>query len=72
MCLSLFEWLRLAREMLCGRWGFLFRSERQPYRELLNARVCQRAAIQAKTAVVGTVGSTFTLADGIVAGPLAR
>jgi len=35
-------------------------------------RLRQRVGLNRKTAVVGTVGSTFTLADGIVAGPLAR
>jgi len=32
----------------------------------------QRLGLSRKTAVVATVGSTFSLADGIVAGPLAR
>ena len=35
-------------------------------------RLRQRIGLTRKTAVVGNVGSTFTLADGIVAGPLAR
>jgi 7,8-dihydropterin-6-yl-methyl-4-(beta-D-ribofuranosyl)aminobenzene 5'-phosphate synthase len=35
-------------------------------------RLRDRAGMTRKSAVVGTVGSTFTLADGIVTGPLAR
>ena len=35
-------------------------------------RLRQRIGLTRTTAVVGTVGSTFTLADGIVTGPLAR
>jgi 7,8-dihydropterin-6-yl-methyl-4-(beta-D-ribofuranosyl)aminobenzene 5'-phosphate synthase len=35
-------------------------------------RLRQRASLSRKTAVVATVGSTFSLVDGITAGPLAR
>jgi len=35
-------------------------------------RLRDRAGLTRKSAVVGTVGSTFTLADGIVTGPLAQ
>ena len=35
-------------------------------------RLRDRAGLTRKTAVVGTVGSTFTLAEGITPGPLAK